>query len=56
VFALKEALLYGEGNTRSEWALDVMLNGIVGGQLPPRTPRDPSRKSVARGGQRKNKK
>jgi len=53
VFALKEALLYGEGNTRSEWALDVILNGIAGGQLPPRTPRDPSRKSGARRGRRK---
>jgi AcrR family transcriptional regulator len=53
VFASKEALLYGEGNLRSEWALDVILDGIVCGQLPLRTPRDPSGNSRARGGQGK---
>jgi AcrR family transcriptional regulator len=40
VFASKEALLHGEGNIRSEWALDVILDGVVGGQLPLRRPRN----------------
>ena len=53
VFAFKEALLYGEGSIRSEWALDVILDGIVDGRVPLRTPRAPSRKSIARGGRRK---
>ena len=53
LFAFKEALLYGDGNMRSEWALDAILDGIVGGEPPLRTPRGPSGKSRANGGQRK---
>jgi len=33
VFALKEALLSGGGETRGEWALDVIIDGIAGGRL-----------------------
>ena len=50
VFAFREALLSGEGDIRSEWALNVILDGIVGGQPPGRTLRNPSRNSKARGG------
>jgi AcrR family transcriptional regulator len=44
VFASKEALLSGEGSMRSEWALDVILNGIVGGRLPLRVRRGQRKK------------
>ena len=50
VFAFREALLSGEGDIRSEWALDVILDGIVGGQPPDRTLRNPSSDSKTRGG------
>ena len=53
VFASKEALLCSEGKRRSEWALDVILGGIVGGQNPLRTPRGPSYNSRERRDQRK---
>ena len=53
VFAAKEALLYGEGTLRGEWALDVLLHGICGGQLPFTKLRDPSGRSKARGGRRR---
>jgi AcrR family transcriptional regulator len=36
VFALKETLLSGGGETRAEWALDVIVDGITGGRLQPR--------------------
>ena len=32
VFALRETLLSGEGETRGEWALDVIIDGIAGGR------------------------
>jgi hypothetical protein len=32
VFALKETLLSGEGEARGQWALDVIIDGIAGGQ------------------------
>jgi AcrR family transcriptional regulator len=34
VFAFKEALLSFGGHTRSEWALNIIIDGIVGGRLP----------------------
>jgi AcrR family transcriptional regulator len=34
IFSLKEALFSGDGITRSEWALDVIIEGIVGSRLP----------------------
>ena len=37
VFAAKEALLSGGGDTRGAWALDVIIDGIVGGRIPPGT-------------------
>jgi AcrR family transcriptional regulator len=33
VFALKEALLSGGGETRGEWALDIIIDGIAGSRL-----------------------
>jgi hypothetical protein len=33
VFASKETLLSGGGETRGDWALDVIINGIAGVQL-----------------------
>jgi hypothetical protein len=33
VFASKETLLSGGGETRGEWALDVIIDGIAGGRL-----------------------
>jgi hypothetical protein len=33
VFALKETLLSGGGETRGDWALDVIINGIAGVRL-----------------------
>jgi AcrR family transcriptional regulator len=35
VFALKEALLSGDGASRSDWALDVIIDGIAGGGPKP---------------------
>ena len=35
VFASKAALLSGDGNARGDWALDVIIEAIVGGRLPP---------------------
>jgi AcrR family transcriptional regulator len=37
VFALKEALLSGGGETRGEWALDVIIDGIAGSRPQPET-------------------
>jgi AcrR family transcriptional regulator len=37
VFALKEALLSGGGDTRAHWALDVIIDGIAGGPGPGRS-------------------
>jgi AcrR family transcriptional regulator len=34
VFACQEALLSGDRETRSEWALDVIIDGIAGSRLP----------------------
>ena len=34
IFSLKESLFSGDGITRSEWALDVIIEGIVGSRLP----------------------
>ena len=34
VSAFKESLLSGDGKTRSEWALDVIIDGIAGSRLP----------------------
>jgi AcrR family transcriptional regulator len=53
VFAFQKALLSGEGNLRGEWALDIILDGIVGSQLPLKTPRGSARRRKARGGQRR---
>jgi hypothetical protein len=35
VFALKETLLSGGGETRGEWALDIIIDGIAGGRIQP---------------------
>ena len=32
VFALRDTLISGEGETRGEWALEVIIEGIAGGQ------------------------
>ncbi len=37
VFALKDALLSGGGETRGEWALDVIIDGIAGSRIQPAT-------------------
>jgi AcrR family transcriptional regulator len=34
VFALKEQMLSGEGDVRVDWAIDVMINGILATPLP----------------------
>jgi AcrR family transcriptional regulator len=34
VFAFREALLSGGGDTRTDWAIDIIIDGIVGGRLP----------------------
>ncbi len=35
IFALKEALLAGDAEARLDWALDVLIDGVVGSRLPP---------------------
>ena len=37
VFALMDVLLSGGGETRGEWALDVIIDGLAGGRLQPAT-------------------
>jgi AcrR family transcriptional regulator len=37
VFALKDALVSGGGETRGEWALDVIIDGIAGDRRQPAT-------------------
>lgn len=37
VFAMKETLLSGGGESRGEWALDVIIDGINGGRCLPAT-------------------
>ena len=49
VFALQETLLSGGGETRGEWALDVIIDGIAGGRLP-RSASAASRPTKQRGG------
>jgi AcrR family transcriptional regulator len=39
LFAAKSALLSGGGRSRAEWALDVIIEGIVGGRPPAAVPR-----------------
>jgi hypothetical protein len=34
---LKDVLLSGGGETRGEWALDVIIDGLAGGRLQPAT-------------------
>jgi len=34
IFALKKSLLSGDGETRIEWALDIIIDGIAGSKLP----------------------
>jgi hypothetical protein len=34
VFALQQALLSGDGTSRSAWALDVIIGGIAGSRPP----------------------
>jgi len=34
IFAFKEALLAGDAQARLDWALEVIIDGIVGSQLP----------------------
>jgi hypothetical protein len=53
IFAFKKALLSGEGKNRSAWALDVIIEGIVGGSVPHRSPRDTSRSRRVGSSQRK---
>jgi len=43
VFALREQLLSGDGPTRFDWAIEVLLSGIL--QTPRAAPARPSRKS-----------
>lgn len=38
IFAVKEALLSGDADARLNWALDVLIDGIVGGQVPGHSP------------------
>ena len=52
IFAFKEALLCGQGKTRSEWALDIIIEGIVSGRVPHWSPRESSRSRRAGGRQR----
>lgn len=34
VYAMKEAILSGDGDARTEWALDIILHGVTSGILP----------------------
>ncbi len=34
VYAMKEAILSGDGEARTDWALDVILQGVASGLLP----------------------
>jgi AcrR family transcriptional regulator len=54
IFASKKALLCGEGKTRGAWALEVIIEGIVGGPVPRWRPREPSRSRRAGDSQQKN--
>jgi hypothetical protein len=41
LFACKEALLSGDNSARTAWAIDVIIDGIIGGPPPAETPAEP---------------
>jgi AcrR family transcriptional regulator len=43
VFAGREALLSGDGGARRDWAIDAIIDGIVGPNPPPRSKRKAAR-------------
>lgn len=46
LFAFKESLLSGDGETRGEWALDIIIDGIAGSKLPHNKSATNKRKTV----------